>query len=386
MNGAFDRADIVGIILAGGRSRRMGGGEKALMPLAGKAMVAHVIGRFAPQVAATVLIVNGDPAPFRGFGLPIAADAYGDYAGPLAGLLSGMIWAREHCPGARWVATAPCDTPFLPENYVAALREAAGDCADAIVIAASGGRSHFASGLWPIALREDLAEWLGAGGRRMQSWIERHPHFEANFAPVITGTSSVDPFFNVNTPEDYAAAGAVMKEIAVMTPPIFGVVGWKNSGKTTLMSRLIAEFAARGIKVAAVKHAHHAFDIDQPGRDSYKFREAGAREVAVVSANRVAIMQELRGEDEPGLDEIVARLKGSNLILVEGFKTHDHAKIEARRKEAVQGDPLAGAVPGIVAVASDHATETEGLPVFRLDDASAIADFITRYTGLDQSH
>jgi molybdopterin-guanine dinucleotide biosynthesis protein B len=169
-----------------------------------------------------------------------------------------------------------------------------------------------------------------------------------------------------------------------MTAPVFGIVGWKNSGKTTLMSRLIAELAARGIRVTAVKHAHHAFDIDHPGRDSYKFRESGAREVAVVSANRVAIMRELRGEDEPGLDEILTRLEGPELILIEGFKAHDHAKIEARRKDAVQSDPLAGAIPGVVAVASDYPTETNGLPLFKLDDISAIADFITRYTGLNR--
>lgn len=170
-----------------------------------------------------------------------------------------------------------------------------------------------------------------------------------------------------------------------MTPPVFGVVGWKNSGKTTLMSRLIHEFSVRGYKVGAVKHAHHAFDIDQPGRDSYKFREAGAREVAVVSAKRVAIMHELRDEEEPGLDEILTRLKGSELILVEGFKAHDHPKIEARRRDAAQSDPLAGSAPGIVAVASDHETGTGGLPLFALDDISSIADFITRYTGLSRA-
>jgi molybdopterin-guanine dinucleotide biosynthesis protein B len=162
-----------------------------------------------------------------------------------------------------------------------------------------------------------------------------------------------------------------------MTTPVFGVVGWKNSGKTTLMSRLIAEFAARGVKAAAVKHAHHAFDVDQPGRDSYKFREAGAREVAVVSAMRIAIMRELRGEAEPGLDEILARLQGNDLILVEGFKSHDHPKIEARRGEAVQHDPLAGTVPGVVAIAADHETDAGGLPLFGLDDISGLADFIT---------
>jgi molybdopterin-guanine dinucleotide biosynthesis protein B len=164
--------------------------------------------------------------------------------------------------------------------------------------------------------------------------------------------------------------------------PVFGITGWKNSGKTTLTSRLIAEFAARGFKVAAVKHAHHAFDVDQPGRDSHKFREAGAREVAIVSARRVAIMQELRGEAEPSLEEIVARLGGSDLVLVEGFKKHGHPKIEARRLDASQHDPLSACVPNVVAVASDHDTDADGLPLFELDDIAAIADFVCEYMSL----
>jgi molybdopterin-guanine dinucleotide biosynthesis protein B len=167
-----------------------------------------------------------------------------------------------------------------------------------------------------------------------------------------------------------------------MSAPLFGVVGWKNSGKTTLLARLVEELAGRGLKVAAVKHAHHEFDVDHPGRDSHKFREAGAREVAVVSARRVAIMHELRGEDEPGLEEIAARLKGSDLILVEGFKRGWHPKIEARRTGAVQSDPLAGSVPNVVAIATDHPTGAGGMPVFALDDAPAIADFILQYLEL----
>ncbi|WP_088344018.1 MULTISPECIES: molybdopterin-guanine dinucleotide biosynthesis protein B [Rhodomicrobium] len=167
-----------------------------------------------------------------------------------------------------------------------------------------------------------------------------------------------------------------------MSPPVFGIVGWKNSGKTTLTSRLIAEFAARGYKVAAVKHAHHGFDVDQPGRDSHLFREAGAREVAVVSSKRVAIMWELRDEEEPGLDEVLTRLHGSELILIEGFKTHDHAKIEVRRRESASQEPLAGAVPGVVAIAADHPVDAGGLASFGLNDIEAIADFITRFTGM----
>ena len=169
-----------------------------------------------------------------------------------------------------------------------------------------------------------------------------------------------------------------------MTPPLFGIVGWKNSGKTTLVSNLIAELTRRGFNVAAVKHAHHAFDVDQPGRDSHKFREAGAREVAVISGKRVAVMHELRDEAEPALEDVVKRLGGSDLILVEGFKRHDHAKIEARRLEAVQQDAMGAEFPGIVAIASDHPVETGELPVFALDDIAGMADFILRQTRLEK--
>ncbi len=169
-----------------------------------------------------------------------------------------------------------------------------------------------------------------------------------------------------------------------MTPPLFGIVGWKNSGKTTLTARLIAELTRRGYKVAAVKHAHHAFDVDQPGRDSYKFREAGAREVAVISAKRVAIMHELRDEPEPALEDVLRRLEGSDLVLVEGFKRHDHPKIEARRLEAVQQDAMGEDFPGIVAIASDHEVETGAVPVYALDDVAGIADLIVRHLELKQ--
>jgi len=167
-----------------------------------------------------------------------------------------------------------------------------------------------------------------------------------------------------------------------MTPPLFGIVGWKNSGKTTLVARLITELSQRGYKVAAVKHAHHGFDVDQPGRDSYKFREAGAREVAVVSGKRVAVIHELRDEEEPLLAEVLKRLSGSDLALVEGFKTNDHPKIEARRRDSAQQTAMAGAFPGIVAVAADHETEAGGLPLFALEDVEGVANFIVRHTGL----
>lgn len=155
---------------------------------------------------------------------------------------------------------------------------------------------------------------------------------------------------------------------------LYGVTGWKNNGKTGLMERLVAEFCARGLTVSTLKHAHHATDVDQPGTDSFRHRAAGAAEVVLASPNRVAIMQELRGAEEPSLTELLARMRPVDLILIEGYKRELHPKIEAHRAEA--GTPLiAPDDPTIRAVASDGALDLDR-PVFDLNDTKAIADFI----------
>ena len=164
-----------------------------------------------------------------------------------------------------------------------------------------------------------------------------------------------------------------------MTPPkIFGIAGWKNSGKTGLAVRLVTELTARGYKVSTIKHAHHDFDIDKVGADSYRHRQAGAHEVALVSGTRYAIMHELRGAPEPTLEEILARLAPCDIVLIEGYKREPVPKIEARRLEAANRTPLAPTDPYICAIAADHAVDDAKIPVFDLDDTIAIADFILR--------
>ncbi|GGH35197.1 molybdopterin guanine dinucleotide biosynthesis accessory protein MobB [Cribrihabitans marinus] len=161
---------------------------------------------------------------------------------------------------------------------------------------------------------------------------------------------------------------------------LYGVTGWKNCGKTGLMERLVADFTARGLTVSTVKHAHHSFDVDQPGRDSHRHRQAGASEVLLASAHRVALMQELRGAPEPPLADLLARLSPVDLVLVEGYKRARHPKIEAYRAEA--GQPLiAPGDPTIRAVASDTPLALDR-PVFDLDDTRAIAGFILGELGL----
>ncbi|MGP1396565.1 MAG: molybdopterin-guanine dinucleotide biosynthesis protein B [Inquilinaceae bacterium] len=155
---------------------------------------------------------------------------------------------------------------------------------------------------------------------------------------------------------------------------IYGVTGWKNSGKTHLMERLVTEIAGRGVTVSTVKHAHHSTEIDREGTDSFRHRQAGAREVMLVSPRRWALMHELRGAEEPPLDDVLKRLSPVDLVLIEGYKRAPHPKIEAHR--AATGRPLLALDhPSIRAVASDTAPDV-ALPVLDLDDTAAIADFI----------
>jgi molybdopterin-guanine dinucleotide biosynthesis protein B len=164
---------------------------------------------------------------------------------------------------------------------------------------------------------------------------------------------------------------------------IFGLAGWSGSGKTTLMTALIPELMSRGITVSTLKHAHHAFDVDQPGKDSWRHRQAGAREVMISSQNRWALMHELRGTPEPEFDELVRRMSPVDLLLVEGFKRHPHAKIEVYRPSL--GKPLLHPEdPMVVAIASDETLQGLTLPWLPLSDASAVADFILDYHERDQ--
>ena len=165
-------------------------------------------------------------------------------------------------------------------------------------------------------------------------------------------------------------------------PAVIGVAGWKNSGKTTLVTRLIAELTSRGLKVASVKHAHHNFQIDDAETDSARHRRAGAGQVAIVSPRRWALVRELGGAPEPSLEEVIGRLDPCDLVIVEGYKAAPIPKIEARRSASAHAEPLAPADPNVVAIAADHACDGAGRPVFALDDAAGIADFIVRRLGL----
>ncbi len=203
---------IVGLLLAGGQSRRMGGGDKALRLLAGRTLLDHVIDRVRPQVAALVLNANGDPARFTRFGLPVVPDSIADFAGPLAGILAGLDWTAANRPDCPMVVSLATDAPFLPADLVARLRQGIAAAAADLACAASCGQPHPVIGLWPVRLREELRQALVAEGiRKVDVWTARYRLTTVPFPDEISG---VDPFFNANRPEDLDRAAALLNRTA----------------------------------------------------------------------------------------------------------------------------------------------------------------------------
>jgi molybdopterin-guanine dinucleotide biosynthesis protein A len=192
----------LGLLLAGGLARRMGGGDKPLRTIAGRTILAHVIERLAPQCDGLLINANGDPERFAEYGLPVAADDVPDFAGPLAGILAGLDWMAQHRPQLQWLVSVAADTPFIPRDLVARLHEARATSNVPLACAASGGWTHPVIGLWPVGLRADLRHALTVEDeRKIDRWTARHGCGSAEW-PV----DPVDPFFNANRPEDIEEA------------------------------------------------------------------------------------------------------------------------------------------------------------------------------------
>ncbi len=206
------KSEIVGVLLAGGLSRRMGGGDKGLLDLAGSSMLARVIDRIRPQVGDLVINANGDPARFAAFKLAVVPDTVPDNPGPLAGVLAGMRWAQTNRPAARYILTVSTDAPFLPGDLADRLALAADSAAGAIAMARSSGKLQPVIGLWPTALADDLEAAIRHDGiRKVLAWTDRHGVAAVDFAPVLIGDKGVDPFFNANTPEELDEARRLLR-------------------------------------------------------------------------------------------------------------------------------------------------------------------------------
>jgi molybdenum cofactor guanylyltransferase len=193
---------ILGLVLAGGLARRMGGGDKARIRIGGKTILERVLARLEPQCTRIILNANGDPARFADTGLPVVSDSVPDFAGPLAGILAGLDWAAAHAPEVADIVTAPGDCPFLPDDLVARLAAARQSAGVPLACARSGDWRHPVLGLWPVALRDDLRKALIEEKlHKIEAWTARH-----GIAIADWPATPIDPFFNVNTPQDAAEA------------------------------------------------------------------------------------------------------------------------------------------------------------------------------------
>lgn len=198
--------NVAGVLLAGGLSRRMGGGDKGFRAVGGVPIIERAMNAAKPQVAALVLNANGDPARFAGFGLPVAADVVGGFAGPLAGILTGLEWARINVPSCSWVLSIPTDAPFLPADLVARMMARLDAEGAELACARSGDQIHPVIGLWPVRLADDLRKaMVDEDMRKIDRWTARY-----RIAVADWPTEPYDPFFNVNTPDDVAEAERVL--------------------------------------------------------------------------------------------------------------------------------------------------------------------------------
>ncbi len=404
---------IGGVLLAGGLSRRMGGGDKALVPLAGRPLARHIAERLAPQVDALVVNANGDPARFAMLGLPVVPDETSDFAGPLAGVMAALNRFARTNPEIEAVVSVAGDAPFVPGDLVARLAGALATHGDArVAVAASRGRRHHVTGLWRMAAAAEIAAALARGERRAETMVDRLGVVTVPFADLEIGGAAVDPFFNINTPEELAQAERLLAcapsafpflslPLGPSAPPrlrtlplraspapfVVGVAGWKNSGKTTLVAGLVAELVRRGFRVSTVKHSHHTLSAEAEGTDSARHRRAGASAVALLSPTRWAVLRDELGDElgdapaivwhdgpEPPLAAVIAHLAPADIVIVEGFKGAPIPKIEVRGAGQGEGPPLAERDPLVFAVADDGGDAGAGVATFSRNDVAGIAD------------
>lgn len=204
---------VLGILLAGGLSRRMGGGDKGLMPLGGKPLLSYALDKLEAQTDAVIINANGDPNRFKDFDAPIVHDTLTGFAGPLAGILAGLRFAQKMNEKPDFIASAAADTPFFPNNLVIAFKNQI-KTDKTIVLATSNGQRHPVFGLWPVALADDLENWLSnSNNRKVLAWVNQHEWAISDFEAAQLGKETIDPFFNINTPEDFSMAESLLEGI-----------------------------------------------------------------------------------------------------------------------------------------------------------------------------
>jgi molybdopterin-guanine dinucleotide biosynthesis protein len=360
------------VILAGGKGRRMGGKDKALIPLLDRPLLSYVLESISGHVAPIALNINTNLDKFSEFGYEIIEDPIKGHLGPLAGILAALNWARQL--NQKWVMTLPCDTPFLPKNIVKEMIKLKNKELDVdLVVAQSKGYNHPVIALWKSDLNLKLEKALNEGIRKIDIFTSSLKVAYVDFDKI--NNDNFDPFTNLNSPLDLIKAQQILGKL----PPFFGLAGWSGSGKTTLCTKLIENFTKIGITIGTLKHAHHKFELDKPGKDSFNLRKAGARPMIISSKERFAMIQENDEHDEKSLFQMIEMfskdpIQKCDLIIVEGYKNEPIPKFEVYRP--IIGKPeLYKEDNNIFAIASDINIESS-IPTFDLNNINSISDFI----------
>ena len=356
---------VSAVVLAGGMARRMGGVDKGWMALNGKPLIRHVVETVQPQVKQCLINANRSLDAYGTLGIPVVCDLEEGFQGPLMGIATGLFHAHSD-----WVLFVPCDCPNLPDDLVQRLLDKAHAGVD-LVVAHDGQRLQPVVALIKKDLLSSVRATLAEGERKIDRWYALHNMATADFS------DQKEAFLNVNRKEELA-------ELQQM-PKLLGFAAWSGTGKTTLLKQLIPLLKARGIRVGVIKHAHHQFDVDHPGKDSYELRKAGADNMLICSGKRWALMVEEEQGDRPALMQMIQHLDRSlDLILVEGFKQESFPKIELHRP-ALGRDLMHGDDESIIAFAADEPVAMQrDIPILDINDPEAILSFIQGYLNADK--
>ena len=370
------------VILAGGQGKRMGRKEKGLINLLDRPLISYTLEKISGKVAPIALNVNTNLKEFKKFGYKMLEDPIKGHLGPLVGILASLNWAKNL--DQKWVLTLPCDTPFLPKNLIETLIDAKNANPDVdIVVAKSRGFKHPVIALWKTSNNFKLKIAIEDGIRKIDIFTYQLKTVHVNFGEI--NESKLDPFTNLNSPKDLIIAMQVLGKL----PPVIGIAGWSGSGKTTLCTKLIENLAKIGINVGTLKHSHHKFDIDKPGKDTYNLRKAGAKQMIISSKDQFAIIQENNNGKEKSLHEILEiftkdPFSKCDVIIVEGYKKVDIPKIEVFRHEI--GKPfLHKDDETIFAIASEDKLFTD-IPSFDLNNINSITQFLINKFEITKIH
>ena len=365
---------ITGVILAGGRGSRMGGQDKGLLEWQGRPLVEYLLEALQPQVDAILINANRNQARYQQYQHQVISDELSDYQGPLAGFATAMQAAQTD-----YILTIPCDAPELAADTATRLLTALQREQAEIAVAHHGERLQPVHALLPVSLLPSLQAFLAKGDRKVDLWYAQHRMASADFSDCRS------MFRNINTPEQQAAMAQTPPIIAVNTSAtllVIGVCAWSGSGKTTLLTEVIPHLKFAGISLTVIKHGHHNLELDTPGKDSYRFREAGADQVLLASRKRMAIMQECKTQREPELVDVLRLINRdcADLVLVEGFKHTAIPKIEVHRPSL--GKPLLYPDDSnVMALATDDMTLDVPAHITKLDlnQPDSIAAFILQW-------